>query len=78
MKNCSGFTVGSSFNRSDKRFDRMWKNSGIFITLVFILIVSVWIIIAIAAYKGIKAVNKTGLKHIIEEVYNGKDNVRSK
>lgn len=44
-----------------------------FIGFVFVLIVSIWIIGGILAFKSFDAINEKGLKGVIEQMWCGKD-----
>ena len=44
-----------------------------FIGFVFALILSIWIISGILAFKSLDAINEKGLKGVVEQVWCGKD-----
>jgi hypothetical protein len=71
LKGCDGF--GSSWEKSEKRFNFMWKLAIGFIIFVFIMIITIWSIAAFGIFKGVTEVKQHGLKKVIEEVWNGKE-----
>lgn len=53
--------------------DWMFRVVPWFIGFVFVLIISIWIVGGILAYKTINAVNENGLRSLAEQVWCGKE-----
>ncbi len=75
LRDCGGFGIDSKdpFKNFDRNFNIMQTVVVSFIVLVFILVISIWSIAAFGIFKGAKEVKQRGLKHVIEEVWNGQD-----
>ena len=45
-----------------------------FFGFVILLVITIWIVVGVVAYKSIDAVNEKGLKGVAEQVWCGKEN----
>jgi ABC-type phosphate transport system permease subunit len=57
----------------DKSFDRMQSLIMVFFVIVFLLIIGIWVFYGVVGVKVYKAIDKDGLKSVVEEVWNGPD-----
>lgn len=70
LRDCGGFGVESKF---DKRFNFVWNFVMTGVVIVFIAVAVLWSVAIFGIFKGAKEVKQRGLKHVIEEVWNGQD-----
>lgn len=54
--------------------DWLFKVVPIFIGFVFIVTIGIWVVIGLVGLKAVEKVDKQGLKSVISDVWNGRDN----
>ncbi len=61
------------FERSQKRFNMIFRIISILIAFVFVATVGFWIVVGVFAFNSVGAIDQHGIKGVVEQIWCGKE-----